>query len=412
MLIYSTQPVEADKAQGVRFYRRFLACSFLGALGDYVTLAALGWYVVDTIDSAKILGWIFFARTVPRFFMSFVGGYLADRFDRRLLLLLVYGGLLLATGLQLAVIWQINHLHWLFLVGVVFLRNAFDSAEPSIRNAILPDIVPKSEIAKAVGLYASSLNLAAIVAPLIVGYTMESLGFRRLLFIDMLLQLPAFFILFGIPRIARDNTEVSNPKPAGYINALRYINRVPLLKFSLLLSIALMLVLFPFSAMMPLYIKNHLHWDTRQYGWLSGAESAGAVLSGMLIAKIGSSKLEKAWQWIGLAACCLLVILSFISNNISVFVIIFLLGLFSQLFRSISRIRFQLHTPTAIRGKVMAVIISDSGFVSLGLLIFTQISSLHSITMAFKIMGIAGLTAILVIYIIAQSRKPSTGNRI
>ena len=118
----------ADRDLSGTFYHKFLICSFIGALGDYLTLSALGWYIVDSVGSVEVLGWVFFARTVPRFFMSFVGGYFADRMDRKKLIIGVYSGLMITTGLQILVIWNLSGLHWIYIVAVVFLRNVFDSA--------------------------------------------------------------------------------------------------------------------------------------------------------------------------------------------------------------------------------------------------------------------------------------------
>lgn len=381
----------ADQDLSGTFYPKFLICSFIGALGDYMTLSALGWYIVDSVGSAEVLGWVFFARTVPRFFMSFVGGYFADRMDRKKLIIGVYSGLMVTTGLQILVIWNLSDLHWIYIVAVVFLRNVFDSAEPSIRNALLPDIVKKENIAKAVGFYASSLNLAAIFAPVFAGYLLSVMSITPLLIADFCLQIPSFLILFLLPAIPiHKNGTSKGLAKKGYIFAISYIRQSPVLRNSLILSVTLMFFLFPFGAMLPLLVKNTLHLDAKSFGVISATEAFGAVLGGLLLKYITQDHLLRLWPWMGMLSCFFLFLLGFAGTSLSLFLIIFVLGLMSQLFRSTGRSIFQLNTPTEIRGKVMSVLISDSGIVSLGILFFTLITGKLSVSFVYSLMGCLG----------------------
>ncbi|WP_051666748.1 MFS transporter [Pedobacter sp. R20-19] len=386
----------ADQDLPGTFYPKFLICSFVGALGDYMTLSALGWYIVDSVGSAEVLGWVFFARTVPRFFMSFVGGYFADRMDRKKLIIGVYSGLMITTGLQILVIWNLSGLHWIYIVAVVFLRNVFDSAEPSIRNALLPDIVKKENIAKAVGFYASSLNLAAIFAPVLAGYLLSVVSITPLLIADFCLQIPSFLILFLLPAIPIHKDDTSKELASkGYIFAISYIRQSPVLRNSLILSVTLMFFLFPFGAMLPLMVKNVLHLNAKSFGLISATEAFGAVLGGLLLKYITQDQLLKLWPWMGMLSCFFLFLLGFANTLLAVFLTLFVLGLMSQLFRSTGRSIFQLNTPSEIRGKVMSVLISDSGIVSLGILFFTLIAGKLSVGYVYSLMGCVGFICCL-----------------
>ncbi|MCX2582753.1 MFS transporter [Pedobacter sp. MR22-3] len=395
MALFQNTTTESNPAAQNRsgtFYNKFLVCSFIGALGDYMTLSALGWYIVDSVGSAEVLGWVFFARTVPRFFMSFVGGYFADRMDRKKLIIGVYSGLMITTGLQILVIWNLSGLHWIYIVAVVFLRNVFDSAEPSIRNALLPDIVKKENIAKAVGFYASSLNLAAIFAPVLAGYLLSVMTITPLLIADFCLQIPSFLILFLLPAIPLHQDAVGKGMAKkGYIFAISYIRQSPVLRNSLILSVTLMFFLFPFGAMLPLLVKNTLQSDARSFGMISATEAFGAVLGGLLLKYITQDQLLRFWPWMGMLSCFFLLLLGFAGTSLAVLLIIFVLGLMSQLFRSTGRSIFQLNTPTEIRGKVMSVLISDSGIVSLGILFFTLIAGKLSVGFVYSLMGCFGM---------------------
>lgn len=384
------------------FYYKFLSCTFLGALGEYMVLTILSWYILETYNDFSILGKVLSFRILPRFFMGFLGGYLADRYNRRKMMIFLYSFIMLTSFAQTLLVSIYDKPAWYLLASLLFLRSIFDGAEPSVRNAILPQIVDRDTLAKAVGYYSTGLNLAAIIAPIIATFLMSKLNFSTVFWIDWFFQIPAFFILFYLPKV-----NISDVKEEGffrsYKGAWKYLKGNKNLLKCMLVSITMMFFLFPFGAMLSILVKDGLGLGISSYGYLSGVDAAGAVLAGVILHHIFSNPLKKMkiWYLTALLSGVILIILCLKPSMVVIYILIFLFGLLSQLFRSFSRVVFQENTPDKLRGKIMSIIISDSGFISLGLLLYTFIAEKKSIFFSVTLMG--GITIVIATYLMLRN---------
>lgn len=166
-----------------------------------------------------------------------------------------------------------------------------------------------------------------------------------------------------------------------------------------------MFLLFPFGAMLSIYVKDGLGLGVKEFGIISGIESGGAVLAGIFLSRIFGSSDKKIMRWylMALFSGVILVAFFFKMPQALFYFFIFIFGFLTQSFRSMSRIIFQENAPDLIRGKLMSVIIADSGFVSLGLLMFTQLATKTNIFLTTLIMGI--LICLIMVVKILKSQK-------
>jgi MFS family permease len=132
-----------------------------------MTLVALNWAVLEFTGSALYLGLINACRMVPAFLLSVPAGVLADRSDRRKLLILLQAGTMLSTfcvGYLLAA----DSPFWPLAV-VVTLRSVLMAMIIPVRNALIPNLVPESQVASAVAVDSGVRNISRIVGPAIAG---------------------------------------------------------------------------------------------------------------------------------------------------------------------------------------------------------------------------------------------------
>lgn len=389
-----------------KFYPLFLSCTFLGALGEYMALTTLSWYLLETYSVVAILGQVLSFRVFPRFFMGFIGGYWADIYDRKKMIIIVYAGIMLMSFIQTILVSAILKPHWFLLAMVLFMRSIFDGAEPSIRNAILPDLVKKEAITKAVGLYATGLNLAAILAPILASLMILKWEIKYVFWIDLCFQIPSFIVLFFIPKITHIKQYVKRISIVrSYKEIIVFVYKSPILLNCVKTSILMMLLLFPFGAMLSIYVKEGLGLGVKEFGIISGIESGGAVFAGLFLSRIFGSSDKKIMQWYLLALFSGVILIAFYFKlpQFLFYILIFLFGFLTQSFRSMSRIIFQKNAPDLIRGKLMSIIIADSGFVSLGLLVFTRLTTKTDIFLATLTMGV--LICLIMLVKILKSKK-------
>ena len=371
-----------------------------------MALTTLSWYLLETYSVVAIIGQVLSFRIFPRFFMGFIGGYLADIYDRKKMIQLIYAGIMLMSLLQTLLVTTIYKPHWFLLAMLLFMRSIFDGTEPSIRNAILPDLVKTETITKAVGLYATGLNLAAILAPILASVMMLKWGIKYVFWIDLCFQIPSFVVLFFLPKMK--NIKLKNQKTSivqSYKEVIHFVYKSPILLNCVKTSIVMMFLLFPFGAMLSIYVKDGLGLGVKEFGIISGIESGGAVLAGIFLSRIFGSSDKKIMRWylMALFSGVILVAFFFKMPQALFYFFIFIFGFLTQSFRSMSRIIFQENAPDLIRGKLMSVIIADSGFVSLGLLMFTQLATKTNIFLTTLIMGI--LICLIMVVKILKSQK-------
>jgi MFS transporter, DHA1 family, staphyloferrin A biosynthesis exporter len=150
-----------------RSFGIFAAGNLVSQAGEWMTLVALNWAVLEFTGSALYLGLINACRLVPVFLLSVPAGVLADRSDRRKLLILLQAGTMLSTfcvGYLLAV----DSPFWLLAV-VVTLRSVLMAMVTPVRNSLIPNLVPESQVASAVAVDSGVRNLARILGPAIAG---------------------------------------------------------------------------------------------------------------------------------------------------------------------------------------------------------------------------------------------------
>src|ERR687895_2266471 len=157
-----------------RSFGIFAAGYLVSQTGEWMTWVALNWAVLEFTGSALYLGLINACRMVPAFLLSVPAGVLADRSDRRKLLILLQAGIMLST-------FCVGHLlaadtpFWMLAV-VVTLRSGLMAVVTPVRNSLIPNLVPENQVASAVAVDSAVRNLSRIAGPAIAGTLLAVMG--------------------------------------------------------------------------------------------------------------------------------------------------------------------------------------------------------------------------------------------
>src|SRR5215210_773264 len=150
-----------------RSFGIFAAGNLVSQAGAWMTLVALNWAVLEFTGSALYLGLINACRLVPAFLLSVPASVLADRSDRRKLLTLKQAGILPST-LCVGYLLAAESPFWLLAV-VVTLRSVLMAMVIPVRNSLIPNLVPESQVASAVAVDTSVRSVSRILGPAISG---------------------------------------------------------------------------------------------------------------------------------------------------------------------------------------------------------------------------------------------------
>ncbi len=169
-MTFAKARVARDRYLTALHYRDF-RWVMLGSLGGqsayWALIIARGVLVLEMTGSAGLVGVATFAAMVPRFAMPPFAGYLADRFDRRSVLAVAYVlqtfNVLALAGLAFA-----NLLDVWILIGLSLLNGSFRAFQMTATQALVPNLVPKSDLLNAIALNQMSLQGARLVGPALI----------------------------------------------------------------------------------------------------------------------------------------------------------------------------------------------------------------------------------------------------
>ncbi len=275
------------RAMQHRNFQLFIAGQLTSLIGTWMQSTAQLWLVYKLTGSAALLGVFGFANQVPLLFLSSVGGYIGDHYDRRrgvmwtqtasMILAFVLAGLTLG---KIITVWQLILIA--FLVGIV---NAFDVP---IRQAFFVQMVGKEDLPNAIALNSSIFHGARVVGPAIAGATIAWLDAHHVKSSEgwcFLMNGLSFLAVIGA--LAAMRITKTEPKPPegspfqNFIQGFRFAMQDLPIRSALLLLSVLSLFALQYAVFLPLFAKDILHSGARGFGLLMSSAGVGAVLGAL-----------------------------------------------------------------------------------------------------------------------------------
>jgi MFS family permease len=267
-----------------RNYRYYFWGQSVSLIGTWVQNIAMSWLVYRLTGSALLLGTVVFALQIPSLFITPFAGVLADRWNRRKIIILTQVlAMLVAFLLAWMVLTDRITVSWILTIAVFNgIILAFDTP---FRQAFVPDIITQPEdLGNAIALNSSLYNLARFIGPPIGGMLIALVGegwcffINGVSFVAVIVGLLAIQIEKSIKRHRAGSIIqqlVEGLKYAWHFRSLRYL--LLLLFFSSFFGL-------PFQALLPIFAADILKGDAQMLGFLTGALGAGALSGALFLA--------------------------------------------------------------------------------------------------------------------------------
>ncbi len=271
------------RALGYRNYRLFFSGQSISLIGTWMQSVAMSWLVYRLTGSSLLLGLIGFLGQLPVFLLSPFGGAIADRRDRRGIVIATQSAsMLLAAllaGLTLTGFVQVWHL---FAIAVCFgLVNTFDIPA---RQAFVAEMVDKRDLINAIGLNSSMFNGARILGPAVAGLLVASIGEGWCFFSNAVSYLAVIWGLLLMRVDAAERSRGDRSALAGTVEGFQFVRRTRPIRMLLLLIGLVSLVGMPYAVLMPVYAHQILQGGARELGLLMGASGIGALAAALTLA--------------------------------------------------------------------------------------------------------------------------------
>lgn len=330
----------------------FLIARASMAFANQMVTVAVGWQIYAITESSFYLGLVGLVQFLPMFLLILLAGYVADRFNRRLIICLcqILGGLgvlLLALGSYKGWITKEGILIIVFFLGTV---NAFQG--PSMQ-ALLPNIVSKELFPKAATLSASAFQFATILGPAMGGIA-YSLGPAVVYSMAGVLYLLTSMVIF-FTSVTQEQSKKETITIKSLFTGLSFIKSKPVILGAI--SLDLFAVLFGgATALLPVYASKILMVGPSGLGLLRSAPAVGALIMSVFLArkplkrKVGHTMFAAVILF-GISTIVFAISKSFLLSLAA----LFMLGASDVVSVVIRSTLVQMETPDSMRGRVSSV---------------------------------------------------------
>ena len=394
----------ADPRPGVLRHRNFALFWFslvISHSGTWMQILVVGWLTDEMTRSAFWVGMVAAARGVPMVVLPFFGGVVADRMDRRTLLWITQVsqallGLLLAiiVAADVAQVW-----HFAVIAMLASIAGAFD--QPT-RQAIVPALVPREDLRKAIALHAVVFTGGALLGPAIAGLLVPVIGAAGVLFINAASTLPVFVAL------ALLNLPPFKPRPREAVlksvrDGLRFAFSRELIVLVLLVSAVASLFGRSFQQLAPVFAREVLFADVTGLGWLIAAPGLGSVIGAFVVASVNWLPANGRLAGIAVAGYLAALVGFAVSTSLGLsLVLLVLVGLLITVFSACVRTMLQLEATEAYYGRVMSLnTITFIGLSPVGALVIGSIAETVGIQAA-TLIGAAVVAAVFAVVWVAR----------
>ncbi len=340
-------------ALSVRNYRRYYAGQAISLIGTWMQMTAQSWLVLTLTHSGAALGAIVALQTLPVLLLAPYGGVIADRIDKRKLMI----GLQSAMGVQALVlgaltvtgavrVWEVG-----VLAALLGLNNAFENPA---RQSFMLELVGVDHLRNAVTLNSVLVNVARTIGPAVAGVLIATVGEGICFFLNAGSFVSVVFSLLTMDQTALSPTPPT-PRARGQLrDGLRYVRSTPGLAVPLLMMAAVGCLTYEFQVSLPVMASRGLHVGATGYGFMTAAMGVGAVIGGLMVAargRTGVGPLVLAASAFGVA----MTLATLAPTLAFALVALALAGSASISFMSTGNSTLQLTAEPSMRGRVMSL---------------------------------------------------------
>ncbi len=369
--------------------------------GLQIAMISRGYLAYDLSGSAGILGLVGFAMGLPMLFFSPIAGVLADRVDKRRLLIGSQVFMFAVAGLLALFIHTGIIAIWHLIVFGFFQGMAFSLGMPT-RSSLIPALVGRERLGNAIALNNSGRNMMTIVGPAVAGIVIVTpwLGVAGAFDITALCYGLATFFIMRLPKAPESDKKTDPGKfSSQLVGGFSYVLTDRTILLLLLLAFVPILLGRPYQMLLPVFQADVLGVDARWLGFLNAAAGAGGLLGSLVVAYFATSLHAKLLQTVfgGLFGISLVLFANTTWLPLSL-VLIGFVGLTANAYMSLNNTLVMLHTDQAYYGRVMSIYM-----MSFSLMMFAGLpmGMLVDRWSAPQVVGVAG--SIILLFILAIS---------
>jgi MFS family permease len=271
-----------------KLFRRYFAGVLLSLTGSWIEAAAFGYVVLLLGGSAATLGLIGFLNTIPNLVLALPAGVLADRFDRRKLLLVLQGGNM-GVAIALATLWATGNLNVFVMGALAVVGGSLGTLSFPAFQALASSTAPPEDLESAIALNSLSLQLARFIGPAIAGFLLASAGPTWVFGVNAASFLAVLVAIATLPPARKRLTSAALSVGGAMKEGLRYVlGQRSIASLMVLMILAGTFATPPVAFMIPGIVRFQLDEGAGTLGALFSLIGLGSVFGSLALIRLSA----------------------------------------------------------------------------------------------------------------------------
>ncbi len=391
-----------------RNYRLFFWGQLVSLIGTWMQQVAQNWLVYQLTKSALTLGFINFLSAIPITILTLPAGVIADRHDKRRILIATQTASMLLAFILAALVYcgvaRVWHIAVLSLL--LGITNAFDVPT---RQSFVVEMAGKDDLMNAIALNSSMFNGARVFGPALAGMLIGWIGMAGCFLLNGLSFLAVIFGYLAMRFPAHGPTTINAASGTPRARRVSYVRHNRIICAVMILVAVVSMFGWSYSVLLPVFPGGVLHVGARGYGLLLAANGIGALVGALTLASLGNYPHRRRLVFGGLFGFCGMIVVFALSHNFWLSAAALVgAGFFMIIFFATANTSVQMRTPDELRGRVMG----SSAFAFLGINPFGSMLAgavAHASSAALALWlgtGICAVAALVIARLVRPSPQP------
>ncbi len=338
-----------------RNFRLFWFGQMISLVGTWMQNVARGWLVLQMTNSPFLLGLVSMIGTLPVLFVAPIGGALADKLNKRTVVISTQiTAMLLAFALATLILTKhVQYWHIVVLASILGVTMAIDAPT---RQSFIVEMVGKKDLLNAIALNSSIFNLARILGPALAGLIISAIGIVLCFYVNGISYLAVIAGLFmmkgNFSPVKKKNTHVIRDIRDGFGYARHDRNIMSLITLVALSSIFIM----PYAMLMPVFARDILNVGAKGLGILLASAGVGALVGALTLALFSDYRKKGRFVMAGTTTFVTATVLFSFSNNYHLSLLLLLFIGWGMVMQNASiNSLLQTIAPDHLRGRIMSL---------------------------------------------------------
>ena len=388
-------------------YRLLFAGRVTSNMGRFMRSFRRGWLVYQLTGSPLRMGIAFSAISWPMLFMPLFAGVVADRVDRRQLLLWTEG-LLVCLWAAVALLISVGLFQWWYFIISAFTSGMIQSFGRTGHQAMIGSVVDRQRLGNAVALDSVSQTWPQIAGPAVGAVLIGVIGTAGVFWTTAILQLITFSTLVRIRWQPREQQAPKESVSKDVLEALRYIRGETVIVALVMLGLVSSLFAGSYHFMLPIFADDILGAGAQGLGGLMIAVAVGGAMGSMVALAISNARRNRGLILMAMVAVTAFVLITFSLSELLVISLVAMFGLGASriIFMTIVTITMQQFAPDHLRGRIMSLWVVSHGLSPVGVLIMGTVAEMRGAADTLLLAGVLyGSFALLVFLVVPSLRR-------